>query len=203
MTRAMIAIITLAGVVVTGACAPAPAQPPAPTPASQPAPSQPPAPGASPAAPARDEVLAAARDLITRTPFATMVTVDETGAPQSRIVDPFPLEDGFVAWIATTGASRKVAHITREPRVALTYFDAERPGYVTLTGTAAVVRDPAEKSKRWKDSWVGFYKDKNRGDDYTLIRVTPTTLEISSPSHKMANDPATWKPVTVILKSGN
>ena len=159
-----------------------------------------PKPAPTAAGPERDAAVAAARALIARVPFATFVTVDPGGAPQSRIVEPFPPDDDFTVWVATTGASRKVKEIERDSRVVLTYFDQAAPGYVTLAGTAAIVRDPAEKAKRWKDSWVGFYKDKNRGDDYTLIRITPSRLEISSPSQGMNNDPVTWKPVTVQLR---
>ena len=117
-------------------------------------------------------------------------------------MEPFParLEDNFTVWMATTAASRKVRQIAREPRVALTYFDQSAPGYVTLIGTAAIVRDPTEKAKRWKESWVGFYKDRNRGDDYTLIRLTSSRLEISSPSQGMNNDPVTWRAVTLQLR---
>jgi PPOX class probable F420-dependent enzyme len=156
-------------------------------------------------APDRAAVVAAAKTLIGRTPFATLTTLGEDGAPQSRIVEPFPPEDNFTVWIATNSSTRKVRQIQRDPRVTVLYFDqGERgdpraPGYVSLIGTATIVRDPAEKSKRWKDAWVGFYKDRNRGEDYTLIRVTPARLEISSPGQGMNNDPATWQPVTIAI----
>ena len=195
MTRAMIVVIWLAGALVAAACTSAPPPPP---PAS--AAGAQPTPSPTPAGPPREDVMKAARTIIEKALFATMVTVDAEGAPQSRIVDPFPPEGEFTMWIATTGASRKVAEIQRDPRVALTYFDPSAPGYVTLIGNAAIVRDPAEKAKRWKEAWVGFYKDRNRGDDYTLIRVTPTRLEISSRNQGMNNDPVTWKPVTLTLK---
>jgi PPOX class probable F420-dependent enzyme len=172
-----------AAIVAAAGCAPAPATPP-PTPAGT----------------EREAALSAARALIANVPFATLVTVDSSGAPQSRIVEPFPPEDDLTVWVATTGVSRKVKEIERDGRVVLTYFDRTAPGYVTLAGTAAVVRDPVEKAKRWKESWAGFYKDKNRGEDYTLIRITPSRLEISSPSQGMNNDPVTWKPVTVQLR---
>ena len=148
----------------------------------------------------REAVFAAARDIMSKASYATLITVDATNAPQARVVDPFPVEDNWIIWIATTSASRKVVEIRREPRVALSYFDTQEQGYVTLAGRAAIVRDPAEKAKRWKEAWSAFYKDKNRGDDYTLIRITGTRLEVSSPSRGMNNDPITWKPVTVAIR---
>jgi hypothetical protein len=71
------------------------------------------------------------------------------------------------------------------------------PGYVTLLGRAAVVSDPAEKAKRWKEDWAAFYKDKNRGDDYVLIRVTPFRLEIVSYGQGLLDDPASWRPLSI------
>ncbi len=64
---------------------------------------------------------------------------------------------------------------------------------------AEVVTDPAEKSRWWKDEWGAFYKDRNRGDDYLLLRVKPTRLEITSEAHGLTNDPQTWLPVIIDL----
>lgn len=185
MVRVLWAVILCGSLVTGSACRQAP-----PTP--EPAP--------SPPAPSREAIVAAAKGLIARVPFATLTTIGEDGSPQSRIVDPFPLEDDFTVWMATNGASRKVAQIERDPRATVLYFDQAAPGYVSLLGTAAIVRDPSEKAKRWKESWVGFYTDRNRGDDYTLIRFTPDVIEISSATEKMSNDPRTWRPVTLSLR---
>ena len=150
--------------------------------------------------PTRDAIIAAAREVMQQAGYATFITLDGGGAPQARLVDPFPPEDGLTVWVATKGLTRKVVQIEEDPRVTLLYFDPSTFSYVTLVGTAAIVRDPAEKAKRWKDAWTPLYKDKNRGDDYTLIRVTPSRLEISSQAQGMMNDPVTWRPVILILK---
>ena len=155
---------------------------------------------ATQAQPSRDAIVAAAQSVISKARYATFITLDAAGAPQARIVDPFPVEPDWIVWIATTSASRKVTEVQREPRVALTYFDTVEQGYVTLTGRAAVVRDPAEKSKRWKEDWAAFYPNKNLGDDYTLIRITTSRLEVSAPSRGMNNDPSTWRPVMLVVR---
>ncbi|TDI93439.1 MAG: hypothetical protein E2O77_02845 [Caldithrix sp.] len=46
--------------------------------------------------------------------------------------------------------SRKVRHIHHDSRVALYYFDSYGPGYVSITGSARLVKDPKEKALRWK-----------------------------------------------------
>jgi general stress protein 26 len=150
--------------------------------------------------PTRAEILAAAETVIARARYATFITLDRSGHPQARIVDPFPPERDLAIWIATNARSRKVAQVEAEPRVTLTYFDVDGQGYVTLLGAAQIVRDAAEKARRWKDEWEAFYDDRNRGDDYLLIRVVPARLEIVSEALGMRNDPETWRPVLLDLK---
>ena len=71
---------------------------------------------------------------------------------------------------------------------------------MTLLGRANLVTSAAEKARHWKEDWAAFYKNKNLGDDYLLIRVVPDALEISAPSLGMNNDATTWKPVTLKLR---
>ncbi len=184
MTRIAIilAAVIAATVAVTAIPVVAAAQAPA-TPASQP--------------PDRAVVLKIASGIMERARYCTLVTVGADGHPQARIMDAFPPEAEMVVWMATTPLSRKVGEIRKDPRVTLSYFDAKTMGYVTVVGTATLVSDPAEKAKRWKDDWAKIYRDRNRGDDYLLIRVTPIRLEVSAEGEGVKNDPKTWRAVVV------
>jgi general stress protein 26 len=155
---------------------------------------------AQPAAPARPAIVAAARDIIGKARYATLVTVDRQGQPQARVVDPFAPDEDWSIWFATNPLTRKVAEITAQPRATLLYFDASRSSYVTVVGAARLVRDEAEKAKRWKDDWKPFYKNANRGDDFLLIKIEPERLELVSPVLGMNNDPANWRPVMLNLR---
>jgi general stress protein 26 len=155
----------------------------------------------SQATPSRAAILAAARVVVDRARYATFGTLDERGAPQARIVDPFSPEDEFTIWVATNSRSRKVEQIARDPRVVLTYLDRVAQHYVTIVGTAVVVRDLAARAARWKEEWAPFYADGYRGDDYVLLRVIPVRLEIVAPELGMINDPTTWRPVVLELRS--
>lgn len=150
-----------------------------------------------PTAPDRAAVIKAAAGVMERARFCTLVTVGEDGHPQARIIDAFLPDEQMVVWMATTPLTRKVAQIRRDPRVTLVYFDPSTMAYVTLLGRAALVTDAAEKARHWKDDWAKLYKDRNRGDDYLLIKVTPFRLEISADSQGLSNDPKTWRPVTI------
>ncbi len=151
----------------------------------------------STAAPDRTKIIAAAKQVIAEARYCTLVTLGPDGHPQSRIIDPFAPDEGFLIRFATNPKSRKVTQIKRDARVTLTYFAPGDPGYVTVLGRAEIVRDPKEKATYWKDDWVMFYKNKNQGDDYLLVRVKPFRIEVVSTRQGVMNDPKTWTPVSV------
>lgn len=149
--------------------------------------------------PSRAQIIAAAVDVMQTARYAALITIGDDGQPQARIVDPFVPEADLAIWIGTKPLTRKVHQIQHDPRVTLLYFNADRFEYVTLLGTAQLVADSAEKAQHWKEEWGAFYKDKNRGEDYLLIRVHPSRLEIVSPRHGLTNDPTTLRPVVLDL----
>ncbi len=138
-----------------------------------------------------------ARELMTSARYAALITVDSTGAAQARTIDPFAPDDAMVVWFATNPRTRKVAEITRDPRVTLYYFSTQHLGYVTLRGRARLVNDPVEKQRRWKPEWAAFYPDRER--DYLLVVVTPERLEIVSPAQGIVGDSLTWRPPTYLI----
>ncbi len=154
----------------------------------------------APGAPDRAQVVRTAREIMEAARYCVLVTVGQDGQPQARIMDPFLPETDMTVWLATNPLTRKVGDIRKNPRITLVYFEASKMAYVTLLGTARLVSDAAEKARYWKEQWSKLYKDRNRGDDYLLIRFEPARLEISATGQGMVNDPKTWKPVTVDLK---
>jgi general stress protein 26 len=156
---------------------------------------------AAPAAPSREATLAAAKSIIKTARYATLTTLDESGGPAARIVDPFPPEQELTLWVATNSRTRKAAQLARDGRVTLTYFDRAAEHYVTIAGTATLVRDLAARAARWKDEWKAFYENTYRGDDYLLIRIEPQRVEVVAPSLGLNNDPKTWRPVTLEFPS--
>jgi len=143
----------------------------------------------------RAELITAARAIMTAARYCALITLDSSGRPQARTLDPFPPDENMVVWLGTNPRSRKVAAIRRNPRVNLYYFDREEQAYVTISGVARLVNDEKEKAKRWKDEWKEFYP--NRDKDYLLIVVQPERLEVVNVNKGIAGDPITWKPPSV------
>lgn len=153
--------------------------------------------GQEPATPDRTAVIKAAQEVAAQARFCSFITLDETGQPNARIIDLFPLDDDLTAWIGTSAAMRKVAQVRHDPRATLLCFDPQNSAYVTLIGTAEVLTDAASKTAHWKPEWTQYYRDENRGEDYVLIRLRPASVEIVSQAHGF---PIAFRPTTLKLR---
>jgi general stress protein 26 len=141
------------------------------------------------------QIQAAAFDVMREARYCTLITIGDGGQPQARIVDPLIAEAEGSIWIATNPLTRKVKEIERDSRVTLMFFNAAANEYVTVHARATMVTDAARKAAHWKPEWRPFYKEQTRGPDFMVFEVRPFRLEVSSPRHKLANDPDTWRPV--------
>lgn len=148
--------------------------------------------GAQPSLPATppDSLLRAAREIMSTAGNCALITTDSLGSPQARIMDPFAPDSQMIVWLATNPRSRKVRQIKNQPQVTLFYFDKAGGAYVSINGRAVLVDDPQEKQLRWKAEWEPFYPDRRQ--DYLLIKVIPTRIEVVSIKHNIIGDDATW-----------
>jgi general stress protein 26 len=148
----------------------------------------------------RDTLLSAARRIMAAARHCALVTLDESGRPRVRTMDPFAPDPDMTIWMGTHRKTRKVAEIEGDARVTLYYPSPDAVGYVTVTGRARLVDDPQEKAARWKPEWEAFYQD--RAADYLLIQVTPERLEVVDYSRGIVGDPRTWQPPSVEFGEG-
>ena len=143
----------------------------------------------------RDQLITAAREIMTTTRYCALITTDGRGRTNARTMDAFAPDENMVVWFGTNPASRKVAEVRRKPRVTLYYFDRESQAYVTLHGVARVVNDPKEKLRHWKDDWKNFYPDREKG--YVLIEVRPVRLEVVNTKTGIVSKSPKWDPPSV------
>ena len=146
----------------------------------------------------RDTLLSAARTIMSAARYCALVTLDGTGTPQARTMDPFAPDEEFVVWMGTNRTSRKVQQLQADPRVTLFYASPAATGYVTIIGRAELVDDESEKAARWKPEWERFYQD--RASEYLLIRIIPERLEVVDYSRGISGDPGSWATPFVVFR---
>jgi general stress protein 26 len=107
---------------------------------------------------AEDEVarlLAAARDMIREVPFFWVITAAERGNANARVVNAQPdgdNEEFWVRWFLTPRTGRKAMEIGRYGRVTLAYQHDSRNAYATLIGSAELIDERTEVSRRFRGS---------------------------------------------------
>ena len=139
----------------------------------------------------RATILAAARELMGLQKYCALITMDSSGQPQVRTMNPFPPEADMTVWIATNSRSRKVEEIRHHPQVSLYYADHnDASGYVVMTGRASLVDDMSEKLKRKRDYWDQSFPDWNF---LILIKVVPERLEVLHYKSNLLNESITWR----------
>jgi general stress protein 26 len=143
----------------------------------------------------RDSMIAAAREIMGLQKYCALITVDSTGQPHARTMNPFPPDSNMVVWIATNSRTRKAAEMMKSPRVCVYYADhGHASGYVALYGRAVLVNDDQEKLKRKREYWNQAFPDWKY---LLLIKVVPERLEVINYRRGMLNDPTTWSPPSI------
>ena len=137
------------------------------------------------------DVHAVAWDIISSARVVTLITLNDEGQPQARLLDATPPDSGeFVIWMGTNRNSAKVAEISHNPRATLFYRSLDGGGYVTLRGTASIVDDAALKERYWRPAWEAFYPDRDAL--FVLIRFQPDDGEVVSFANGLVGDSLTW-----------
>jgi general stress protein 26 len=145
-----------------------------------------------------DTLLAATKELMSVARYCALITLDQSGHPNVRMMDPFPAEDDLVVWFGTNKYSRKVQEIRDDSRVTLYYQLPGAGGYAVIRGEASLVDDPKKIERYWKKEWEQFYPD--RKDTYLLVKVIPKQLEIIDYKHQIAGESNTWTVPSLELK---
>jgi len=119
----------------------------------------------------RDTLMQAAREIMKALPYCALVTIDSSGLPQVRTMNPFPQSNETVIWFATSRKSRKVSDIKKNPNVCVYFADhSHAKGYVNITGTAVIIDDKELLIKMKRSYWEGIPDWQNM---FVLIRIKP------------------------------
>ncbi|SRR5712691_6559765 len=97
-----------------------------------------------------EKTLAAVQHSLKAEPYCFLITLDESGQPQARMVEAARIDSDFQVWIITSPTTRKVKEIRRDERATMAFYDNKGEGYVTLIGQARLDNDLNRKKTLWK-----------------------------------------------------
>ncbi len=146
--------------------------------------------------PSAESHIQVARESMTEARYCFLITLDDLGQPQARLMDAFEPEADMTVWMATGANTRKVRQLRHDPRATLAYDIGGGNGYVTLVGRVRLVDDPEERSRRWKPGWEAFYPGGPTDSDYLLLKFTPSRIELMNISRGIAAGP--FSPVILV-----
>lgn len=145
----------------------------------------------------RDTIILAAREIIKETTYCALATIDSTGQPQIRTMNPFPANNELITWFATSRTSRKVREIKSNSKVCVYYADhISAKGYVAIAGIAEVIDDKELLLKMKRDYWNSVPNWQNK---FVLIKIVPKTQEVINYKHGLNNDPNTFKAPSIVF----
>jgi general stress protein 26 len=131
----------------------------------------------------REESMKKLGELIRGIRVAMLTTIDEQGHLHSRPMATQDTDFDGTLWFFTRAHSPKVGEIDREHRVNVAYADAHTQHYVSVSGTARLVRDPARNKELWSPILKAWFPDGLDDPTLALLRVDVERAEYwDSPS---------------------
>jgi general stress protein 26 len=117
------------------------------------------------------------RDLVKDIPFAMFTTVTAGGGLRSRpMVASENAFDGTL-WFFTRTSSAVAQEIAGNGMVNVTYVSAPEDRFVSVSGTAAVVRDVERAGGMWSPAYNQWFAGGASDPELSLIRIEVARVE--------------------------
>lgn len=115
-----------------------------------------------------------------------MLTTDDGGQLRARPMAASQSEFDGTLWFFTHEQSSKVDEVQSEHQVGVTYADPGAQNYVSLSGTATLVRDRATLDAHWSDILTTWFPDGKDDPGLALLRVDVAAAEYwDAPNSKL------------------
>jgi general stress protein 26 len=126
----------------------------------------------------QSQSIAKIHDLIKDIDFCMLTTIDDDGCLRSRPMSTNGrVEANGDLWFFTYASSHKVTEVNHHHHVNVSFSAPDKQCYVSLCGTAEVVRDRAKMQELWKPELKAWFPQELNEPDIALLKVTTTTAE--------------------------
>ena len=124
-------------------------------------------------------------DMIKDIKLAMMVTQDIDGTMYARPMAVQKTDSRDFLWFFTGLDSPKVEEIRENPKILLSYAESDGSTFVSVSGTAEIVRDQTKIDELWTEGLKAWFLEGKDDPNICLIKVDPTSAEYwDQPSSK-------------------
>jgi general stress protein 26 len=117
-------------------------------------------------------------ELVKDIDFCMLTTVDESGDLHSRPMSTNGEADADGdLWFFTTTTSLKVKETDRTPKVNVSFAAPGTQRYVSVTGTAQLVRDQAKMKELWKPQLKAWFPKGLEDPEIALLKMSASKAE--------------------------
>ncbi len=134
----------------------------------------------------RDENIQKLAELIKDVRIAMLTTLDEDGTLRSRPMATQKTPFDGTLWFFTGASSPKVDEVEHSREVNLSYAAPDSNTYVSVSGTARLIRDQEKARELWNPILKAWFPKGLEDPELALLRVTVEKAEFwDSPSSTM------------------
>lgn len=132
----------------------------------------------------RQEHIDKLRKMIKDIDYAMLTTISEEGTLHSRPMSTNgEVEFDGDLWFFTYASSHKVSEIESHNQVNVSFAEPHNMRYISMSGTAQLVRDRQKLSELWKPQLKAWFPKELDEPDIALLKVNVQTAEYwDSPS---------------------
>jgi general stress protein 26 len=122
--------------------------------------------------------LAKLRELVKDIDFCMLTTIAQDGSLHSRPMSANgQIEANGDLWFFTYADTAKVAEVNRVEQVNVSFSAPDKQRYVSMAGTAELVRDRAKLEELWKPELKAWFPRELDEPEIALLKVTVETAE--------------------------
>jgi len=126
----------------------------------------------------REDDLQKLREVVKDIDFCMLTTVAENGDLPSRPMSSNgDIDSDGALWFFTSASSHKVHEIEKLPKVNVSFADPDNQHYVSISGTAQLVRDRNKIDELWRPEFKMWFPNGKDDPDVALLRVSPEKAE--------------------------
>lgn len=118
----------------------------------------------------RKEAIEKLRDMIRDIETAMLTTIDG-GALRSRPMQTQDIEFDGDLWFFTSSKTHKTDEIEKDNRVNVSYAAPDSSQYVSVSGTAHIVRDRDKIDELWNPIHLAWFPEGKDAPDLILLKI--------------------------------